>query len=1236
MLIFNRFILSVGLILMTGMTPLYAMVIEDFQQDSKWKIMGGTKLEGSCEVVDSPMRQGKSLQVNWGVPRDKYFEVFVASERPVVQGFEKSAKPFHATVSWDVFSPGTAELHRMAIRLIDSDGETFQWSSAVEMKEEGWHTVTIPISPDNYIVSWGGKPESKGKFDGQVRFVSLTFDFDSRITPADEAVKRRIFFDNITLKLPQIKAASAASPQTSSAAINALTIENFELGHQWKVYKPHDFHANSKVSDSPERQGKSLQVHWDLPRAKYFETYSKQKIQIEDFERTAKPYHATATVDVYSPGTSEPSHISLRLRDSEQETFQWSSRVDLSKEGWQTITFDIRPDNAKGSWGGKQENPGKLDGKIYLSGIAIGFNGQIKASDDPAKRRLFIDNVIFNLPAPKQVSSTTRKALQSKNNVVLGSANLKAILVGLNTGHPMHIVDPISPQPAYMTLTNTAAKTQQVVLDINASSFLGRTYKLTQTVILPGRETVDHFLPLPQDQQDFWWIYYTLSDPNSAQQESGRELLGVMTPTGNNPTFQPKDRFLFGMCAHSARYDDATMQAEAYAAGLIGIDVIRTGVSWGSLQPDPNTWKWSKMDREVELYRQQNIEQQYIFAFTPRWATTGDASAKDWLVWSRAAPQMEPWKNYIDQVTKRYHNDIRYWELWNEPDLGFFRGTPEEYIQMCKAAYPILKRNAPNAIMLSGGWSAANRNPGFIETAMSQTADTYDILAIHAHGFFGSFQKIVDERWSQLRSQYAKDKPIYFNETGLSSPGDTVQADMQQAVELVRKVGFTMGRGAMAYNWYDLRHDGDNPNDHEHRYGMITRDFQAKPAYMAYNNLIGTLRGYRFIKQLNAAADQWLFLFQKDQQYVLLGWAQQPYAVGQIVLHSDSLNINHVDMLGNKQILPRLSDGSVVVALEAQPAYWVFDQSAKQPSLTNSLIKLPGVAAWIPGEGNELKFNFTNPLENKADFTFRVQMPRSLGGALLQSDKTISAGQSIAIAIPVGVIRGSVDYTRPFHCILEYQDKNYQIKGSCQLPIQWAGVIRKGGFDALPTFTIDQREQTFNRYRADPNNTHRVWKGPLDLSAMTWLTASDTHLKIRMKVKDDKHVQKNVISELWKSDCIQLAMQLPGQKGIWEINIACGEDGQSLIHPGIVPEGIDASAINASVLKATVTKGQVIYELLLPLSALQLTSEQLKQGIYLSMLVNDDDGLGRDGWIALSSGIGSGKDPSCYPLFIAR
>ena len=171
MSILQRVFIFVAFLLVMSSSLLHAQVIEDFQQDSKWRVASPGKLESGCKVVDSPMRQGKSLQISWGVPRDKYFEVLIASKRPVIEGFEKSINPFHATASIDVFSPGTSELHRMAIRFIDSDGEVFQWSSRVQIKEEGWQTLTIPITPDNFIVSWGGKPENKGKIEPRLGYI---------------------------------------------------------------------------------------------------------------------------------------------------------------------------------------------------------------------------------------------------------------------------------------------------------------------------------------------------------------------------------------------------------------------------------------------------------------------------------------------------------------------------------------------------------------------------------------------------------------------------------------------------------------------------------------------------------------------------------------------------------------------------------------------------------------------------------------------------------------------------------------------------------------------------------------------------------------------------------------------------------------------------------------------------------------------------------------------------------
>ena len=51
-------------------------------------------------------------------------------------------------------------------------------------------------------------------------------------------------------------------------------------------------------------------------------------------------------------------------------------------------------------------------------------------------------------------------------------------------------------------------------------------------------------------------------------------------------------------------------------------------------------------------------------------------------------PDLDAWREYVRTVADRYRGRIRYWEVWNEPDLGGFNQMSlEEYVQLQKATY---------------------------------------------------------------------------------------------------------------------------------------------------------------------------------------------------------------------------------------------------------------------------------------------------------------------------------------------------------------------------------------------------------------------------------------------------------------------------------------------------------------------------------------------------------------------
>lgn len=1029
---------------------------------------------------------------------------------------------------------------------------------------------------------------------------------------------------------------SIAHAASATASANAqVALEDFEADHEWHVIKSEENGAACEVVASPMRQGNSLKITWGTDRAKYCEPHLVKFLPVPGFDQGVKPYHGRFEIDVFSPGTSELRLMSVRLLDSHNEAFQWMRSVDLSDRGWQTITFELRPDNTRSNWGGQGGISGQMDGAVRLMGITIDFDHELEPPADPAVRQIIVDNLVMQLPGggvPPEPTTTDGDPTPG------GAVDLDAVKIGLDTGHRMHIVDPVAPQPAYLTLHNEAGQPQAVRLSIKARSMLGRRYELDDTIELKSDGQAKQFLPLPQDRQDFWWVYYTLSDPRGALPERyGREMLGMMTPGGMNSGYQPQDRFLFGMCAHTGRYDDQTMQDEAYAAGLIGLDIMRTGASWMSIQPDgPDSWEWSKMDRIVQLYRDQNIELQRLLTFSPKWASTGDLDAADWRDWGFAAPRREAWVAYVRACVQRYQDDIRHWELWNEPDLDFFRSPADDYVALCDDAYQTIKSIDPAVTVLSGGFSGIERKPGFLDDVMPRVRDDYDVLAVHIHGGFGEFQKAVDGRWNQLHQQYASDKPIYYNETGISSPRDTIEGDTRQAVVLVKKVTFAMARGAIAYNWYDLRNDGDDPNDHENRFGVITRDFRAKPAYVAYNNLIRQLRGFRFVQQIETDADRWLFLFEKDDRYMMVGWAEQPYAVGQLVVQTDAAQVQRIDMLGNAETTDRLPDGGVILAIDSDPTYWLFDNTQELPRWRDDLLNLASVPAFVPGRANALEIEFTNPLSRAAKMSFEVTLPPALGSQVIRRQETLAAKATQSLHIPVEIARTDVDYGKPFTCMVSYYDADYQLQGTTPVMIRWAGVIHDRGFSEEPTFVLNQDLQVVDLYGADPNTKDRVWQGPSDLSAKAWLAATPTHLKVRVAVEDDAHVQHRSVDKLWASDSVQLVLLIPGQAGQWELCLARQEDGHSILRPDIVPPGLAASAIKPTMLATAQDQAQTVYELDVPLGVLGLDQATLRQGISLSLLVNDDDGQGRDGWIALSGGIGDSKDPTQYPFFVVE
>lgn len=248
---------------------------------------------------------------------------------------------------------------------------------------------------------------------------------------------------------------------------------------------------------------------------------------------------------------------------------------------------------------------------------------------------------------------------------------------------------------------------------------------------------------------------------------------------------------------------------EVEAAATCGVKVVRDSIEWGGIPAERGVWNFEKMDFLVNAYETVGIEHQAMFAFTAKWAATPERQAsKNWLDWNRGMPELNAWREYVRTMADRYRGRIRFWEVWNEPDLGGFNQMSlEEYVQLQKATYEELAKAVPEAIVMTGGFATMTDHPGkksptFHRDYLKLAKGAFKVHAYHEHGSFQQFAQVVDEKFLPMRRETGTEVPWYANETAIHSLNG---AERNQAITLFKKLLFAWSRGSIGYTWYDLR-----------------------------------------------------------------------------------------------------------------------------------------------------------------------------------------------------------------------------------------------------------------------------------------------------------------------------------------------------------------------------------------------------------------------------------------------
>jgi hypothetical protein len=136
---------------------------------------------------------------------------------------------------------------------------------------------------------------------------------------------------------------------------------------------------------------------------------------------------------------------------------------------------------------------------------------------------------------------------------------------------------------------------------------------------------------------------------------------------------------------------------------------------------------------------------------------------------------------------------------------------------------------------------------------------------------------------------------------------------------------------------------------------------------------------------------------------------------------------------------------------------------------------------------------------------------------------------------------------------------------------------------------------------------------------------------VRVVAKDDRHHQAESAVDSWRGDGIQLAFEVAGQKGFWEVGAARANDGSALKHIWSRPDGMAGDLATVGV-EATTSADVTTYDITLPYATFGLSDQVLERGFRFNLIVNDNDGGLRKGFIRIAPGIGERKDPGVFPF----
>jgi len=327
--------------------------------------------------------------------------------------------------------------------------------------------------------------------------------------------------------------------------------------------------------------------------------------------------------------------------------------------------------------------------------------------------------------------------------------------------------------------------------------------------------------------------------------------------------------------------DPAVREQVVRMAAEAGVKWLRQEFPWEDIEihgkgdfedrrHEPYRSAWEKYDNIVDLAEKYDMELIVRVSNPPEWTR---AQGND--VGTYAPPDdYQDFADFVSTLVSRYKGRIRYYQLWNEPNIypewGNYAISPEDYTRLLCMAADAARKADPNVVIINGAMAStivldpAAQPPGnalndllFMQRMYDAgAADCFDIVAMQGYGLWsGPTDRRMNPRVLNFsRPLFMRDlmvangdahKPIWISEMNWNAAPDdlpdkrfgqvTPEQQARYLVEAYERIQREWPWLGVANVWYLKRPDDTwkKEGKPEYYFRLLEPDFKTTPAYEA-------------------------------------------------------------------------------------------------------------------------------------------------------------------------------------------------------------------------------------------------------------------------------------------------------------------------------------------------------------------------------------------------------------------